>query len=1732
MNKKVKRILAFVLTFVMVVSNMGMMSLNVRAEEGSTSPVILYKDDFENYETGTDVASVSGGDISVSGSGVNVTVDENTEESNKYLYFAGNANADYTFKIPLKQNGEVVAYNDNTPLWVEMSFKQSTDTKDGFRHWYVNAINSENSANNLFKGEYHTNFFVNGTRIGNSFFDNTAWKKVIMKLDMQNDTYSLWLDKYEGNAIASGSVTLENIRDIAFYIEAHSSNSNRKMLVDNIAVYSASEYVDVFSADFDDTTGGGDNTGGETESPVIATTPGVYYKDNFEGYTTGDNTFNGEVIYSGTGSNVAVASGVDGENLYLKFGEGTANEGFELNIPLQQEGQDVIYQDTTLPLWIEMSFRQQDKDGFRYWNVKVNDAEGSGVTELFEGEYHTVFIVNETKVGTSFFDNTGWKKVIMKLDMNSKVYSIWFDNCEGNPVATGSIDSENIRELKFEIESHSANSNRSMLVDDIAIFASETFTTQFPVDGSDSGEGSGGEGEGGENSGSGNQEPEDRHNYDNACDESCNDEDCEYVRVAASHVYDAPEDADCNICGATRIPSNGTTIAYRYFNNDNIAFSDISEIGGTVSVNEGKEENGYLELKGTGTGEYKFAYSLSYDNQEVPLWIRMDVAMEEKSPILSVFRVKGTGSWPRTYLFKNEEGVLYGTDNQNEKVEDAVLGSLNAQWMNLAFKIDPANKTYTAYVDGVEKYTGPHTISDEGKISLVEFYVASNANNADSVLKIDNFEIYTDTPVDTEVEEPNTPVAGSDVEMDHPELADIGNGIAVMAGEAKAYANNADISLAAAPMLNDAGTDILVSGSFIKTYLGIENIDESGSYPLAETAKSIGKNAVFNTRGVVVVTDSDIVLDTQEDVKLLTLIAGYLERGQEKINYAISPSFTQEIIDEAVALEPAGFLSTGGNHEPAEKSIAALYYLALVTYSDDSAAATNGTLCKDAALVKIRHLIAGGNEPYACVGPYWSHAVAASALVLVKNTPAIYDKLTADEKDRMDWLMKGLAIAGNWGFNDANNYGTGFDMLGNFGKAWNPNYRNAYLTVVMSASMYFGATELDAIFTSFDYETYIAKYEELGFTNILATWKTTDYDGVSVGKLMEEGGSCRLLGGIGLAGDSAGDSGGSGAGVKIPFTYSGYTTSQLCEIFTSLVKYTYAWNVMNEYNIGTDIHCYIISGKESPFTGKMGMMREYAATGGRSRTSYGWDSYYILNTVYANMKLFGGWDSSTTEMRKLDNRIYVGNEDLIFKMQEGYRGHSNGNQADEYEYNFESRGNKYTKDVWRNFHCMQNTAVTTIKDPNVNEEVLPAEPMDGIVEAPEGALEAIYLNNQAYFPETAFYNIGDELESGTIEFDIVMGDGIHITEEIEEGYFDACVMLGKKEENIIWSNVNMTIQLMGGAISIRDGGVYKKTGMSFSSNHRYHAKITFDVPNRTYSVEFNRIYPEVGEVYKAENYAFRTSGNQIDFVDSLILVMGNEGSDYWLENVKIVKDTEELGNVEILEEGMDTDYTLNSNQEINIHCTGELADFVGIFVDNNEVDSAMYTLEEGSTIIKLKPEFLNTLSVGEHEITLCYTGERSVSMILSVESEADGGGNAGGSGSDDSGDNTGGGATGDAGDNDGSGGSDTGEGNTGGGATGDAGDNDGSGGSDTGEGNTGGGATGDAGDNTGNSGTVESEDVTVDNLNDNKNEQDNSIKNSNTSATGDDSNFVLYSFISILSFIVIAILMKLKKKES
>ena len=153
---------------------------------------------------------------------------------------------------------------------------------------------------------------------------------------------------------------------------------------------------------------------------------------------------------------------------------------------------------------------------------------------------------------------------------------------------------------------------------------------------------------------------------------------------------------------------------------------------------------------------------------------------------------------------------------------------------------------------------------------------------------------------------------------------------------------------------------------------------------------------------------------------------------------------------------------------------------------------------------------------------------------MAKNSPGIWRELTQEEQQKAGLLMECLAIASNWGHNAGNNYRTGFDLLGNYGKDYNPNFKNASFVNYLNGVMYFGAEELDEIYVNFDYDSYIARLKKAGFTNILAQWTNEDLFGVSIGEYMTYGGEV-LFEQQGVSSNMiAGTTAGSGVGVKVP----------------------------------------------------------------------------------------------------------------------------------------------------------------------------------------------------------------------------------------------------------------------------------------------------------------------------------------------------------------------------------------------------------------------------------------------------------------------------------------------------------------------------------------------------------------------------------------------------------------------
>ena len=71
-------------------------------------------------------------------------------------------------------------------------------------------------------------------------------------------------------------------------------------------------------------------------------------------------------------------------------------------------------------------------------------------------------------------------------------------------------------------------------------------------------------------------------------------------------------------------------------------------------------------------------------------------------------------------------------------------------------------------------------------------------------------------------------------------------------------------------------------------------------------------------------------------------------------------------------------------------------------------------------------------------------------------------------------------------------------------------------------------------------------------------------------------------------------------------------------------------------------------------------------------------------------------------------------------------------------------------------------------------------------------------------------------------------------------------------------------------------------------------------------------------------------------------------------------------------EGANSSYDVTDSNGITIKANGKFDKFKGIEIDGKEVDKSNYIAKAGSTIVTLKTDYLNTLSIGEHKIKILY----------------------------------------------------------------------------------------------------------------------------------------------------------------
>ena len=123
---------------------------------------------------------------------------------------------------------------------------------------------------------------------------------------------------------------------------------------------------------------------------------------------------------------------------------------------------------------------------------------------------------------------------------------------------------------------------------------------------------------------------------------------------------------------------------------------------------------------------------------------------------------------------------------------------------------------------------------------------------------------------------------------------------------------------------------------------------------------------------------------------------------------------------------------------------------------------------------------------------------------------------------------------------------------------------------------------------------------------------------------------------------------------------------------------------------------------------------------------------------------------------------------------------------------------------------------------------------------------------------------------------------------------------------------------------------------------------------------------------------------------------------YWVTAQMIVTDFIPETEYQIVE-GMNGKWTQNSNGTLSFRADGAFDKFLGVKVDDSLLDPQNYTAESGSTIVTLNEDYLKTLSVGTHHLTVVYNdGQCSTDFkIQAAVNDSENGNDTPDSGNDD-----------------------------------------------------------------------------------------------------------------------------------
>lgn len=218
--------------------------------------------------------------------------------------------------------------------------------------------------------------------------------------------------------------------------------------------------------------------------------------------------------------------------------------------------------------------------------------------------------------------------------------------------------------------------------------------------------------------------------------------------------------------------------------------------------------------------------------------------------------------------------------------------------------------------------------------------------------------------------------------------------------------------------------------------------------------------------------------------------------------------------------------------------------------------------------------------------------------------------------------------------------------------------------------------------------------------------------------------------------------------------------------------------------------------------------------------------------------------------------------------------------------------------------------------------------------------------------------------NGTItpsKLGVVEGTKVEITFTPNTGYMIDKVLVNTVETTITGNKIELTVNEAKEVVVS-----YKKIPFTVTVKDVDGATIT---PNGVVAVS----YGEDKEFTITANSGYKLVKVLVDGTDKTADMVG--------DTLKLTNITSNINLEVVVEkivyevtEGANQNYTITKNNEakFKINADFRLFDDGKVYVDNELVDPKNYTAESGSTIITLKKEFVDTLSVGEHTLKVLF----------------------------------------------------------------------------------------------------------------------------------------------------------------